>query len=125
MRTSASVASGSRVDSSSTVSGREALKSAASSSWASGVTGDHHRREGGRLSQTDGAPLGQLEQGEEHGEEIGDGGARAQRVEPAEFLPFLEQRLDAPGGGLDIERAGHHAVEHGDGYRRDDPLDGL
>ena len=87
MRTSARVASASRVDSSSTVSGRAALKSAASSSWASGVTGDHHRRERRGLSEADDAALGQLEQGQQGGEHVHDRGPRARALRASRTPP--------------------------------------
>src|SRR4051794_23418090 len=101
------------------VSGRAAEKSAASSSWASGLTGDHHGREGRRLRDTEEASLGQLEQREERGEQIDDRGTGTERVAPPDLFALEQQELDARRGALDVERPRDDAVQDGGRNPRD------
>src|SRR3989441_1227314 len=93
-RTVPSPACGSSEHSSSTVSGREAANRAASSSFASGLTADHDGAERPVLVELEGAALGELEQRDEGGEHVHDGGARPHDVPPGELLAPGQQRVD-------------------------------
>src|SRR5205809_3084835 len=93
VRTAASPACGSRVSRSSTVSGRDAANSAASSSRARGLTLDQDRLEGYGLPERERPALGELQQGDEGGEHVHDGRPFADHVEPLELLALGEQRL--------------------------------
>src|SRR5467141_3273525 len=115
-------ACGSRVSSSSTVSGRADANSAASKSFASGLTTDLNRGERPLLVNVQRAALGQLQQGDERGQDIYDGGPLPHHVAPAEHRPLGEQRLDALGRALHVERPRYHAVQHRLGNERNHPL---
>src|SRR6266581_2477385 len=122
VRTAVSPACGSRVSRSSTVSGRDAANSAASSSRARGLTLDQDRLEGSGLPELERPALGELQQGDEGGEHVHDGRPFADHVEPLELLALGEQRLDPRRGALHIERPGHDAVQHRLGDERDHPF---
>src|SRR6266404_1440402 len=121
-RTAAAPACGSRVSSSSTVSGRADANSAASTSFARGLTTDLNRGERPLLVNVQRAALGELQQGDERGQDIYDGGPLPHDVAPAEHRPLGEQRLDALGRALHVERPRYHAVQHRLGNERNDPL---
>src|SRR5437867_2247997 len=126
-RTAISPAPWSSDASSSSVSGRDAANSAASSSFARGLlgrTGDDYRAEGFGLRERQRAALGQLEEGDERRQYVDDRGAPAHDVGPAELLPRRQERVDPGGRPFDVERARHHAVEHRFWDERDDALCG-
>src|SRR2546422_6399581 len=109
-RTAASLACGSRVTSSSTVSGRAEANSADSTSFASGLTADLNRGERPLLVNVQRAALGELEQGDEGGQDVHDRGTLPHNVAPPERRPLREQRLNPLGRALHVERPRHHAV---------------
>src|SRR6266851_1869030 len=116
------IASVSRVTSSSTVSGRADANSAASTSFARGLTTDLNRGERPLLVNVQRAALRELQQGDERGQDIYDGGPLPHDVAPAEHRPLGEQRLDALGRALHVERPRYHAVQHRLGNERNDAL---
>src|SRR5881392_27215 len=120
--TAASPAVGSRVRSSSTVSGRDDANSAASNSFARGLTADLDRGEGSLLVHAQGPTLGELQESDEHGEHVDECGTRAHDVQPAELRALDEQRLQLRGRPLHIERPGYDAVQHRLRDERDHPL---
>src|SRR2546430_12337918 len=83
--TAASPAAGSSVRSSSTVSGRDDANSAASNSFARGLTADLDRGEASLLEHAQGPTLGELQQTDEAGEDVHQGGTRAHDCQPAEI----------------------------------------
>src|SRR2546430_2284791 len=105
--TAASPAAGSSVRSSSTVSGRDDANSAASNSFARGLTADLDRGEGSLLVHAQGPTLGELQQSDEHGEHVDECGTRAHDVQPADLRALGEQRLELRGRPLHVERPGH------------------
>src|SRR2546422_1375231 len=111
-RTAAAPACGSRVASSSTVSGRAEANRAASISCARGLTPDLNRGERPLLVNVQRAALGELQQGDERGQDIYDGGPLPHDVAPPELRPPGEQRLDAFDRALHVERPWYHAVQH-------------
>src|SRR5439155_15002058 len=111
-RTAAVPACGSRVSNSSTVSGRAEAYSAASTSFARGLTADLNRSERPLLVNAQGAALGELEQGDEGGQDIHDCGTLPYDVAPREHRALREQRLNALGRALHVERPRNHAVQH-------------
>src|SRR5690349_17072806 len=102
--TAAAPDSGSRVSNSSTGSGRAAANSAASSSWASGLTADLDGRERPVLAHGESTPFRQLEQRDEGRQHVHERGPLPDHVPPPEGLPLAEQALDSRGGALDVER---------------------
>src|SRR5256886_2818470 len=108
--TAASPAAGSGVRSSSTVSGRDDANSAASNSFARGLTADLDRGEGSLLVHAQGPTLGELQQSDEHGEHIDERGTRAHDVQPAELRALGEQRLQLRGRPLHVERSEERRV---------------
>src|SRR5256712_3033351 len=84
-RTLPSPACGSSAHSSSTVSGRDAANSAASSSFASGLTADHDGAERPVLVKPERAALGELQQRDEGGEYVHDLRTRSHDVPPRKF----------------------------------------
>src|SRR2546422_1172669 len=123
VRTALSPAMGSSEPSSSSVSGRDAANSAASSSFARDCTRDHHRTERFGLRQRERAAFGELEEGDKRRQHVHKRCLRADRVAPAERLALGEQRLDPRGRALDVERARHDAVvQVRIGDERDDAL---
>src|SRR5439155_13073530 len=123
-RTACSPAVGSNDASSSSVRGREAANSAASSSFARDCTRDHHRAEWFRLRERERAALGELEQRDKRREYVHQRCLRTNGVLPTEDLPLRQQRRDAGRGSFDVERARHHTVQHRLGDERDDALRG-
>src|SRR3989441_3584146 len=123
-RTASSPAPCSSVTSSPTVSGRDDANSAASSSFARGLTPDHDGSERAVLRQPQRAALGELEQRDEGGEHVHQRGALPHHVEPADLLAPGEQRLDPGDRALHVERARHNAVQHRLGDERDYPFGG-
>src|SRR5881628_543134 len=123
-RTAAAPACGSSVSNSSTVSGRAEAYSAASTSFASGLTADLNRGERPRLVNVQGAALGELEQGDEGGQDVHECGTLPHDVAPPERRPLGEQRLNALGRALHVERPRYYAVQHRLGNERDHPLRG-
>src|SRR3989454_10305276 len=103
-RTAAAPACGSRVSNSSTVSGRADANSAASTSFARGFTTDLNRGERPHLVNVQGAALGELQQGDEGGQHVHEGGTLPYDVAPPERRPLGEQRLNALGRALHVER---------------------
>src|SRR5512135_1251039 len=101
-------ASGSSVASSSSPSGRDAANNAASSSFARGLTPDHHGGERFGLRDLHRAALGQLEQRNEGGQHLDDAGASSDDVVPAERLVLLQEGENPRRRALDVERPGHH-----------------
>src|SRR5204863_2008675 len=102
--TAVSPACGSSVPSSPTVSGRDDANSAASSSFARGLTLDHERGERPLLRHAQGAALGELEQRDERGQDVHDRGTVSHNVEPAAALSRGQQPLDPRGGAFHVER---------------------
>src|SRR5258706_11321789 len=102
--TACSPAGGSNDASSSSVRGREAANSAASSSFVRGCTRNHHRAEGLTLRKRHQAALGELEQGDERRQHIDDRGAAAHDVGPAKLLVVGEESIDLRRRALDVER---------------------
>src|SRR2546423_7325872 len=94
-RTAAVPAGGSSVSSSSTVSGRADANSAASTSFARGLTADLNRGERPLLVNLQRAALGQLEQGDERGQDVHDRGTLPHDVVPPARRAGGEQRLNA------------------------------
>src|SRR5207247_10529342 len=84
--TAPSPACGSSVDSSPTVSGRDDANSAASSSFARGLTLDHDRGERPVLREPQRASLGQLEQRDERGQDVHERGTLPHDLQPAAAL---------------------------------------
>src|SRR6266436_8020451 len=121
-RTAAAPACGSRVASSSTVRGRAEANRAASISCARGLTPDLNRGERPLLVNVQRAALGELQQGDERGQDIYDGGSLPHDVAPPEHRTLGEQRLDALDRALHVERPWYHAVQHRLGNERDHPL---
>src|SRR5256886_13391894 len=110
--TAASPAVGSRVRSSSTVSGRDDANSAASNSFARGLTADLDRGERALLVYAQGPTLGELQQRDEYGQHVDDGGALAHGLQPAKLRALRQQRLQPGGRPFHIQRPRHHAVQH-------------
>src|SRR3989454_502105 len=110
--TAPSPACGSSVDSSPTVSGRDDANSAASSSFARGLTLDHDRSERSVLREPQRAALGQLEQRDERGQDVHERGTLPHDLQPATALALRQERLNPRRGALDVERARQHAVQH-------------
>src|SRR2546426_511788 len=121
-RTAAAPACGSRVMSSSTVSGRAEANSADSNSFASGLTPDLNRGDRPLLVNVPRAALGELEQGDEGGQDVHDRGTLPHDVAPAERRPLREQRLNPLGRALHVERPRHDAVQHRLRNEGDHPL---
>src|SRR6266702_1745297 len=121
-RTAVAPACGSRVASSSTVSGRAEANSAASTSFASGLTADLNRGERPLLVNVQRAALGELEQGDEGGQDVHDRRTFPHDVAPPEHRTFREQRLNPLGRALHVERSGHYTVQHRLGNEGDPPL---
>src|SRR5256886_7468143 len=94
-RTAAAPACGSRVSNSSTVSGRADANSAASTSFARGLTADLNRGERPLLVNVQRATLGELEQSDERGQDVHDRGTLPHDVAPPERGPLGEQPLYA------------------------------
>src|SRR5437870_9566770 len=105
-RTAAAPACGSSVWISSTVSGRAEANSAASTSFASGLTADLKRGERPLLVHVQRAALGELEQGDERGQDVHERGTRPHDVAPPERRALREQRLNALGRALHVEQIG-------------------
>src|SRR5690242_10415071 len=84
LRTAAAPACGSRVSNSSTVRGRADANSAASTSFARGLTMDLNRGERPLLVNVQRAALGELQQGDERGQDIYDAGPLPHDVAPPE-----------------------------------------
>src|SRR5436189_15034 len=123
-RVPVSPASGSSVARSSSVSGRLAANSAASSSCASGLTTDHHGGERFGLLHLAGPTLGELEQGDERRQDLHHPRPGPDHVDPPELLALGEQRGDPRGRAFDVQRPRHHTVQHRLGDERDDALGG-
>src|SRR5207253_885020 len=81
---------GSRVMSSSTVSGRAEANSADSTSFASGFTADLNRGERPLLVNVQRAALGELEQGDEGGQDVHERGTLPHNVAPPERRTLRE-----------------------------------
>src|SRR5213593_3750898 len=100
VRSAVAPACGSRVASSSTVSGRAEANSAASTSFASGLTADLNRGERPLLVNVQRAALGKLEQGDESGQvdhdRRGRRGGRFGREAPPELLGPARRRRPQP-----------------------------
>src|SRR2546429_1646783 len=88
--TATSPSPGSSVRSSSTVSGRDDANSAASNSFARGLTADLDRGERSLLMYAQGPALGQLQQRDEHRQHVDDRGPLSHDVEPAELRALGE-----------------------------------
>src|SRR2546421_91365 len=102
--TAASPAAGSSVRSSSTVSGRDDANSAASNSFARGLTADLDRGERALLVYAQGPTLGELQQRDEYGQHVDDGGALAHGLQPAKLRALRQQRLQPGGRPFHIQR---------------------
>src|SRR5439155_5277289 len=113
---------GAWVTSSSTVSGRAEANSAASTSFASGLTADLNRGERPLLMNVQRAALGELEQGDEGGQDVHDRRTFPHDVAPPEHRTFREQRLNPLGRALHVERSGHYTVQHRLGNEADNRL---
>src|SRR2546429_9806896 len=90
-RTAAAPAAGSSDASSSSVSGRDAANSAASSSFARGLSGctlDDHRAEWFGLGQSERAALGELEERDKRREDVNDRGLWADDIQPSKLVPL-------------------------------------
>src|SRR5213592_2119536 len=121
-RSAVAPACGSSVWISSTVSGRAEANSAASTSFASGLTADLNRGERPLLVHVQRAALGELEQGDEGGQDVHDRRTFPHDVAPPEHRTFREQRLNPLGRALHVERSGHYTVQHRLGNEGDHPL---
>src|SRR5437762_6622166 len=103
--TAPSPACGSSVDSSPTVSGRDDANSAASSSFARGLTLDHNRGERPVLGESQRATPGQPQQRDERGQDVHERGPLPHDLQPAEARTLRQQRLNPRRGALDVECA--------------------
>src|SRR2546423_3417456 len=90
--------------------GEALAKSAASSSFASGVTGDCERRERAPLVEAQLAELGQLEEREENRENLPRLGVLWSDVGPLRFRAHREKRAHETDGAVHVERAWNHFV---------------
>src|SRR6188472_4550196 len=104
MASSARETSGSRAASSSSGMGRPLANSAASSSFASGVTGDLHGGEGTGLTELQLATLGELEQGEQGREHLPRFGIAVQDVTPPRSGTRRQHRTYDDDRTVHIER---------------------
>src|SRR5437667_10912619 len=111
-RTAVAPTAGSSVRSSSTGSGRAAANSAASTSFARGLTADLKRGERALLVNVQRAAFGELEQGDERGQDVHDRGTLPHNVAPPERRPRGEQRLNARRRPFHVERPRPYTVPH-------------
>src|SRR6185503_13354503 len=119
-RQSSALASGSSTASSDSASGRAAENNAASSSLVSCCTGNLQGAEGSELRQSELAHSGQLENGDQGRNDVGDRWFDTQCRAELEPLTRFQERTDPARGALDIQRPRHHAVNDRPGHRVDD-----
>src|SRR5438552_126474 len=111
-RTAAVPAGGSSVSRSSTVSGRAEANSAASMSFARGLTADLNQGERPLLVNVQRTALRELEQGDERGQDVHDRGTLPHDVAPPERRPLAEPRLNALRRPFHVQRPRNPTVQH-------------
>src|SRR5574341_863666 len=123
-RTSSSVAPGSSPSNSSSVTGLAAANSAASSSLVSACTGYEDRAKAACLGQPQRPEARQLQQRDQHRDDIRDGGVLPQQLTQLHLLPLAQHLLDPARGPFRVQGPGHHPVHHPGRKQLDQTLGG-